>query len=291
MSFKSLCYSGTGAEFRGTVSLVNNSFDRIVVRFYLHSWLMEVLFKKLSSLSMRQWPIIAFQMFESLSESPHHNLTHVHKALYFKKAPVAPLECVSKLKNPTVILLEPWSLYGLLQWSSVQGHYSALQAEGSVGLEVNVNLKSCWGVFVFSLSEEVASGCWRLEDDTWRLCSSSKWQMGKAPRGEAIERVARPPLLLPPSFIIITTTHSTVHYSPVRFRSASRLPTPEAGFPWQLCAAAVTMAATAVSGGGGGGGRMRAPVPAGSACHWKATRGRPCRLGLYSVPWGCRLWA
>lgn len=80
--------------------------------------------------------------------------------------------------------------------------------------------------------------------------------------------------------------HRAVQRSPVRFRSASRLPAPAAGLPWQLCAAAVTMAATAV-----GGGLMRAPVPAGSARHWRATGGRPRRLRLYSVPWGCRLWA
>lgn len=111
MSFKSLCYSGTGAEFRGTVSLVNNSFDRIVVRFYLHSWLMEVLFKKLSSLSMRQWPIIAFQMFESLSESPHHNLTHTSTKL-----------CI--LKKPQLLRWSVFQSWKTQQWScSSPDHY------------------------------------------------------------------------------------------------------------------------------------------------------------------------
>lgn len=40
--------------------------------------------------------------------------------------------------------------------------------------------------------------------------------------------------------------HRTVRYSPVRLRSARRLPAPEAGLPRQLCAAAVTIAAAAV---------------------------------------------
>lgn len=56
-------------------------------------------------------------------------------------------------------------------------------------------------------------------------------------------------------------------------------PVPEAGFPWRPRAAAVAMAASAwLASGWWGGFWCRAPVPAGSARHWRTT-GSGCYSG------------
>lgn len=118
--------------------------------------------------------------------------------------------------------------------------------------------------FVFSLS------CMCLLEDGVRNVGGQHSEdvlILKMADGKGGERRHKATDALPNPYTIIHHRR-TVQCSPVRFSSASRLPTPEAGLPWQLCAAAVTMAATAV-----GGGLMQAPVPAGSARHWRATGG------------------
>lgn len=98
--------------------------------------------------------------------------------------------------------------------------------------------------------------------------------------GKRGERRCRALDTFPVAYAIIHH-HRSAQYSTVQSGSDQRagFQTPEAGLPWQLCAAAVTMAATAV----GGGGLKRAPVPAGSARHWRATGPLLRAMGLQTL--------
>lgn len=85
---------------------------------------------------------------------------------------------------------------------NVQSHYSTPQAGGSVGLEAQAKTKvKSWRVLSFLLA---ASVFWRtdartLEVNTLKMCLSSKWQMGKAGRGDTKRQTPSPTLA--PSFI------------------------------------------------------------------------------------------
>lgn len=171
---------------------------------------------------------------KSISSYLIHNVFHKSPIIItsMKSISVAYLECVLKLKTPKSDRINARALITVqvLQGFSVQSHNSPLQAGGSVGLEVEVKTKlESRRSFVFSLSciLFLEDGGMGVGGQHFETVLTLKMADGKgSERGRRYRALDTLPFPYP-----IIHHHRTVQYSPVRFRSASRLPTLEAGFP------------------------------------------------------------